>query len=143
LFTIITDPIDFTGKVEISKHLTLSMKIYDLNINIKEVTDSTIGSISTTVVHDIFLLSNNLIKDFINLIFSRGISFVWLLKLVGLDFIEFEKTLLTPMDHYLLFFCTPKFNLDNAGQVVQSYLESIYEWLTSNETVDAVLSAAS
>jgi len=71
----------------------------------------------------------------INLIFARGINVAWILKALGLDFIEFEKTLLTPMDNYLLFFLTPKFNLSNLGPKVQGWLENIYAYMTSNEVI--------
>jgi hypothetical protein len=64
-------------------------------------------------------LTEPLIKGVINLVFARGIDIGWILQEIGLDFIEFEKTLMTTMDGYLLFFVTPKFNLDNVGEEVQ------------------------
>ena len=35
----------------------------------------------------------------------------WLIKLLGLDFIDIKMALLKPFDHYFIFFVTPVFNL--------------------------------
>jgi len=45
VFTINTQPIDFTGKIEISDKLTISLQIEDFNFNIKNVTNSHIGDV--------------------------------------------------------------------------------------------------
>jgi len=43
---------------------------------------------------------------------ANGIDFAWLLTELGLNFVEFQKTMLKPMNDYFLFFITLKFKID-------------------------------
>jgi hypothetical protein len=74
-----------------------------------------VGTINTELVEFVIKLASPVLKGIVNLIFAKGINVEWILEKVGLNFLEFEATLMTPMDGYLLFFCTPKFNLTNIG----------------------------
>jgi hypothetical protein len=96
LFTINTTPIEFEGKVLISKQLTISVKITELHLNIQNVTDSTVGDVSLTLFKALFTLTEPIFKGLINLIMGRGINFEWILEKLGIDFIVFEQTLLEP-----------------------------------------------
>ena len=87
-------------------------------------------------------LTNPVIKDVINLVMGRGLDLSWLLVALGLDFIKFEKTLLVPMDGYMLFYCTPIFNLDNLGPKVNGWVTAFLEYLASNEVINAIMNSS-
>lgn len=55
----------------------------------------------------------------INVFFSRGISFQWILDWLKLDYISFAETNLVLMDGYMQLFLTPIFNL----QIVDAHLD--------------------
>lgn len=112
MFTINTSPIHFVGKIEITNKLTVKLHINDFNLNIESITNSNVGEIDVGFIKLVLKLFEPIIKDVINLVFSRGIDCSWVLKVIGLDFIQFEKTLLVPMNRYFLFFVTPIFKLD-------------------------------
>ena len=141
MFTINTTPINFLGRVDITKELTISIKIYEFEFNVKNVSDSSIGDINTELIQVLINLASPVLKGVVNLIFAKGINVSWILQKLGLDFIEFEETLMTPMDGYLLFFCTPKFNLKNIGPGIQGWLENSYQYLTSNEVLTKIATA--
>ena len=59
-----------------------------------------------------FTIFEPAIKSVINIVMANGIDFAWLLTELGLNFVEFQKTMLKPMNDYFLFFITLKFKID-------------------------------
>jgi hypothetical protein len=90
----------------------------------------------------VFGLLEPAVKEVINVVFSQGIDVSWILKMIGLDFIQFEKTLLVPMDNYFLFFVTPIFKLELLDGVFKEILENGYKYMTSNEVLKEVIGAS-
>ena len=87
-------------------------------------------------------LTNPVIVDVINLVMGRGIDLTWVLVYLGLDFIKLEKTLLVPMDGYMLFYVTPIFDLADLGPHVNEWVTSLLSYLASNEVLDAILNVS-
>lgn len=122
LFTINTTPIEFKGKIEISKKLTVTMKISDFKLNIDNIDNSTIGTVNAGLFKFLITLTEPVLKTVLNLILGQGIDLSGILKKLGLTFIEFDATLLVPMDGYFLFFVTPIFKLDNLSGLAETFL---------------------
>lgn len=118
------------------------MHIDDFNLNIESVTNSTIGTINLNLIKTLLKMLEPVTKDLINFIFSKGIDLMPLLRLIGLDFIEFEKTLLVPMDNYFLFFVTPIFKLDLLDGMFQEILERGYAYFTSSKVLNEIVNAS-
>ena len=57
----------------------------------------------------------------INFAFRKGIDLKNVLHWLGINFIEFEATLLKPMNGYFIFYITPGFNLQ--------YLDEWMHWV--------------
>ena len=72
---------------------------------------------------------------------GRGIDISWILKDLGLDFIQFEKTLLVPMDSYMLFYVTPIFNLEDIGDTFNSYVTTFLEYISSNDFIQSIVNS--
>lgn len=142
VFTINSTPMFFTGKIEISNQLTVKLHIDDFNLNIESVTNSTVGDINLGLLKTLLNLLEPVTKSLINLVFAQGIDLMPLLKMIGLDFIEFEKTLLVPMDNYFLFFVTPIFKLDLLDGRFQEILEEGYAYFTSSEVLNQIVNAS-
>jgi len=113
VFTIHTAENDFVGKVEITDDFKLILNINTFKVNIDKVTDSRIGKINVTLFKALISLFDGILKTSINLIFSRGISLKFIFNIIGIDFIDFEKALLTPFDEYFILYLTPIFKISN------------------------------
>jgi hypothetical protein len=70
-----------------------------------------IGNIDTTLFNAVAKLFEPLIREVINLVFSKGMPMQWLLNLLHLNFVSLDQTLMLPYDGYFIFFCTPTFNI--------------------------------
>lgn len=142
VFTINSTPIVFTGKIEISNQLTVKLHIDDFTLNIESVSNSTVGNINLDLLKVILKLFEPVTKEVINFVFAQGIDLMPFLKMIGLDFIEFEKTLLVPMDNYFLFFVTPIFKLDKLDGMFQEILEEGYAYITSSKVLNEIVNAS-
>jgi len=111
-------------------------------MSIDSITNSTIGTVNIGLFNFLIKITNPVIKDVINLVMGRGIDVSWILKDLGLDFIQFEKTLLVPMDGYMLLFVTPIFKLDDIGPKFNQYITSFLEYMASNEVIQAIVNSS-
>jgi len=98
--------IDITGD-------TVKMKINKADLKIASVTDTTIGTVSTGVINSLIGIFNTIVVGVINIVtYDVGISLNNTLKKLGIDFIKFGKTTLTPHHEYFLFYTSLIFNVE-------------------------------
>lgn len=96
-------------------NLTVTLKVTDFDIKVNGTVDSQIGDVGKLpALNTILNLLEPSLKGIINLIFGNGISLQFLLNWLHLNFVDFDKTLVTPFDGYFIFYCTPTFHLDSA-----------------------------
>ena len=92
VFTLVSKQIDFAADASITNK-TMKLDIISLKLNIDHVENSTIGSVSLTILEAAISVLEPAIRLMINLVTdSIGINLDTLLKLVGLDFISFGET---------------------------------------------------
>ena len=126
LFTINSQPIHMTTKIEIQDEMTLILNIEEFDLKIKNVTDyPTIGPVNVWLVSEMIDILEPAIKGIVNLAFKNGIDMTKVLHWLGINFIEFKETLLKPMDGYFIFYLTPGFDL----KFVDKYMEDIGNFL--------------
>lgn len=116
MFTMLTNRIQFTALLNITENFHVQIKVSDFDIKVESTTDSQIGDIGNlTILNTLLDVLEPTIKTLINLIFAKkGISLEWILNLLHLNWIELNKTLITPFDGYFIIYCTPTFHLDQA-----------------------------
>ena len=91
--------------------MTVIMHITDFVLEIKNVTDSNIGPVNVKFLSEMLHLLEPALTGIINLAFRKGIDMRNILHWLNINFIEFEATLLKPMNGYFIFYITPGFNL--------------------------------
>ena len=92
----------------------VKLKINSADLEIYNITDSTVGDLS--LESDVFNLLVKLFKPIfvgiINLItYDQGLNLNNLLAMVGINFIKFGPTTITPFDEYFLLYTTPIFSV--------------------------------
>jgi len=93
---------------------TLKLKIDTADLSIKDVTKSTIGSVSPTIINALIGIFKTIAVGVINIVTNDvGLSLNKLLADVGITFISLGKTTLTPFDEYFLFYTSLIYNVDN------------------------------
>jgi hypothetical protein len=93
---------------------TLKLKVNDADLKIDSITKSTIGTINTGVINSLIGIFKTIAVGVINIItYDIGISLNNTLKKLGINFISFGKTTLTPYDEYFLFYTSLVFNLQD------------------------------
>ena len=70
VFTINTNKIEFTGKLDISEQLTIKIHIDEFNLNIDSITNSKIGNVNVFVIKGLLTIMEPVLNTAINLIFS-------------------------------------------------------------------------
>jgi hypothetical protein len=76
---------------------TIKLKINNADLKIDKITKSTIGTINTSVVNALIGIFNTIAVGIINVITNDvGLSLNNTLKRIGITFISFGKTTLTP-----------------------------------------------
>ena len=117
------------------------MKISDFKLNIDNIDNSTVGTVNAGFFKLLITITEPVLKTVLNLILGRGIDLSGILKKLGLTFIEFDATLLVPMDGYFLFFITPIFKLDSLSGLAEAFLQNTYEAYSSNEYIQEIVNA--
>jgi len=112
VMTINTNYMNLNATINIEGQL-LKMKINDADLSLKSVTDSTIGPVSTGVLNALISIFKTIVVGIINIITNdRGIDLNAALKELGINFISFGKTTLTPFDEYFLFYTSLIYNVE-------------------------------
>ncbi len=104
------------------------------------MTESHIGDVNLTFLKTLFSLFEPAIKSVINIVMAKGIDFAWVLSKFGINFLEFEKTMLKPMEDYFLFYITLHFNLEALDGSIQSFLEDSFYKMTSDDVINDIAS---
>ena len=95
------------------KNDTLLLKINDADLKIASITDSTIGNVSPTIANALISIFNTILVGVINIItYDIGVSLNGLLTKIGIEFVKFGPTTLTPFDEYFLFYTTLIFDVE-------------------------------
>ena len=120
---------------------TLKMKINDADLKLASVTDSTIGSVGTGVLNALIGTFKTIVVGVINIVTNDvGISLNNTLKKLGIDFIKFGKTTLTPFDEYFLFYTSLIFNVEafqpNWIQSIETFFENYFDQFGKTFTIN-------
>ena len=102
---------DLRMQIVITDEFTVQLHIDDFVLNIDKVENSTIGNVNLDLLSIIIGLFEGVLKVLLNLILSRGMDLRWLLNLLKINFIEFEKTHLEPENGYFILYLTVIFNI--------------------------------
>jgi hypothetical protein len=90
------------------------MKVLDADLSIKDITKSTIGTINKTVINALISVFKTIAVGVINIVTNDiGISLNGTLKKLGITFISFGKTTLTPHSEYFLFYTSLIYKLQD------------------------------
>ena len=112
VMTINTNYVNLNATITIVGQL-LKMKINDADLSLASVTDSTIGPVSTSVLNALIGIFKTIVVGIINIITNdKGIDLNATLKSLGINFISFGKTTLTPFDEYFLFYTSLIYNVE-------------------------------
>jgi hypothetical protein len=135
LMTINSKPIHMSAVIEIQDHMTLILNVQQFDLKIKNVTDSdSIGPVNLFVLSGLLDILEPLLTTIMNLAFKNGIDLTSILKWLKLDFIEFDATLLKPMDGYFIFYLTPSFNLEFVDDFMIG-MEDLFNDITVDEEI--------
>lgn len=96
-------------------------------LNIDKVENSTIGNVNLDLLALIIGLFEGVLKVLLNLILGRGMDLRWLLNLLKINFVEFEKTHLEPEDGYFILYLTLIFNIQTLMPQIQATLDQTCE----------------
>ena len=113
--------------------MTVILNIQEFDLKIKNVTDSSIGDVNLWLISTVIDLLEPALAGIINLAFRNGIDMRSVLHWLGINFIEFEKTLLKPMDGYFIFYLTPGFDLKFVDKYMQDLGTFLFDELVMDE----------
>ena len=127
MFTIETNYMDLDSTITIVGD-TLKLKINKADLKIAAIVDSTIGEISTTVMNGLISIFSTILVGVINVVTNDvGISLDNTLARLGITFVKFGKTTLTPLDGYFLFYTTFIFNMEDFKPSWMADIELFFE----------------
>jgi hypothetical protein len=122
--------------VEIQPGFIVKLNVTTMNFKLKDITDSTVGDINVTIFNILVTMFEGTLKAMINLIFNKGVSMQWLLKLLHLDFVSLDESMLLPFNGYFVFYITPKFNITMAMDNLSShFVQSVNSLFVEDELV--------
>ena len=135
VFTLVSNRFYMAAKVKIEENLVISLRDIQLTLNIDSIQNSTIGEIDVGTYSTLIGLFEPFIvavaRAFLNNV-KIPVGFL-IANFLGIDWFNFDKTLLTIYDQYFILFSSPKFNFpdDPTEEEIQK-MEIIPEWLINS-----------
>lgn len=68
----------------------MKINVSSMNFKLNDISDSAVGPINVSLFNFLAGLFEGILKDVINLIFSKGVSMQWLLNLLHLNFVNLD-----------------------------------------------------